>query len=103
MSPSCLSLRPVAIVKLPPPLSPAMIIFSLSVLSSSALACTHFNPETQSFRPAGKGSISGAEEGHMAFLKSTIATASPCLAMHLPQAAYNSSKHELTIMPPPCI
>ena len=34
-------------------------------------------PDTQSFKPAGKGATSGAVEGHIAFRKSTIATPTP--------------------------
>ena len=86
MSPSWLSFNPVAKVRFPPPLSPAITIFSLSIFKSSEFSCTHLIPDTQSLSPAGKGATSGAEEAHMQFLKSTIATAIPCLAIHLPQA-----------------
>ena len=51
-----------------------------------AFSDSHFTPDTQSFRPAGKGSTSGTEEGESALRKSIIATATPWAAMILPHA-----------------
>src|SRR6202012_5769470 len=62
-SPSCLSLRPVARVRLPPPLSPATTMRPGSVPRCAALAAVHFRPDTQSLSPAGNGATSGAEVG----------------------------------------
>ena len=53
MSPSRSRRSPVANVRLPPPLSPATMRLPASMPSLSALATTHFKPETQSFKPAG--------------------------------------------------
>ena len=86
MSPSRNSLRPVARVRFPPPLSPATMTRDALMPNSAAFPATHFRPETQSLRPAGNGSISGTEEGVSALRKSTIATATPRAAMILPQA-----------------
>ena len=66
---------PVAKVKFPPPLSPATTILVLSILKDSLFSCNHSTPEIQSFSPAGNGATSLTEEGIVAFLKSTIATA----------------------------
>ena len=41
-------------VRLPPPLSPETTMCAGSTPSDAALAWTHFRPETQSLRPAGK-------------------------------------------------
>ena len=73
-------------IRFPPPLSPAITICPLSIFKSSEFSCTHLIPDTQSLSPAGNGATSGAEEAHMQFLKSTMATATPFLAIHLPQA-----------------
>ena len=86
---------------MPPPLSPATTIRSGSMFSLAALAFTHFSPETQSFRPAGKGSTSGAEEAVRQLRKSTMATATPMEAMIRPQERYMPSKADELIMPPP--
>ena len=86
ISPSCKSFMLVARVRLPPPLSPATMRRDGSMPRLSAFAATHLRPDTQSLRPAGKGATSGTDEGDSAFLKSTIATATPCAAMILPQA-----------------
>jgi hypothetical protein len=45
----------------------------------------HFKPETQSLGPAGNGATSGSEEGKSALRKSTMATATPFVAIILPQ------------------
>ena len=87
-SPSRFSLSPVARVRFPPPLSPATIRWSGSMPSSPAWACTHLRPDTQSFRPAGNGSTSGTEDGDTQLRKSTIATATPWLAMSRPHDRY---------------
>src|ERR1700727_1213783 len=80
-SPSCLSLRPVARVRLPPPLSPATTMRAGSMPSCAALATTHFSPDTQSLSPAGKGATSGTDEGTTQLRKSTITTATPFAAL----------------------
>src|SRR5215472_2903458 len=90
-SPSCLSLRPVASVRLPPPLSPATTTRAGSIARCPALATTHFSPDTQSLRPAGNGATSGTDEGATALRKSTITTATPLAAMILPQPRYMPS------------
>ena len=66
-----------------------------SMPSSSACACTHFRPDTQSFRPAGNGATSGADDGVTQLRKSTIATATPWLAMIRPHERYMPSKHDI--------
>ena len=77
---------PVAKARLPPPLSPAMMIRPTSTFSFSAFAASQYRPLTQSFKPAGNGATSGAEDGVSALRKSTIATATPRPAMTRPQA-----------------
>ncbi len=76
---------PVARVRLPPPLSPATTMRLVSTPSAAALACTHFSPDTQSFRPAGYGATSGTDDGDTALRKSTITTTTLRLAMFFPQ------------------
>ena len=51
------------------------IILVLSIFRDSLFSCSHFKPDIQSFNPAGNGATSFTEEGIVAFLKSTIATA----------------------------
>src|SRR5215469_10027887 len=90
-SPPCFSLRPVASVRLPPPLSPATMTRAGSILSSPALAMTHFNPDAQSLSPAGNGATSGTDDGVTELRKSTMTTATPLAAMILPQPRYMPS------------
>src|SRR6185437_13926368 len=90
-SPSCLSLRPVASVRLPPPLSPATTTRPGSMLSCPALATVHFRPDTQSLRPAGNGATSGTDDATTELRKSTITTATPSAAMSFPQPRYMPS------------
>src|SRR5262252_1964168 len=87
-SPSRLSLKPIASVRLPPPLSPATIMRAGSIPRDPALAETHFRPETQSFSPAGNGATSGTDDGVTELRKSTITTATPLAAMSLPHPRY---------------
>ena len=63
-------------------------MWAASTPSSSAWAASHLNPLTQSFRPAGNGSTSGAEDGVTQLRKSTMATATPWLAIRRPQERY---------------
>ena len=53
---------PRASVRLPPPLSPATTIRPASIPSAAAFAANHLTPATQSLRPPGYGTTSGAEE-----------------------------------------
>src|ERR1700761_7582904 len=84
-SPSRLSLRPVARVRLPPPLSPATTMRAGLMPRWPALATVHFSPDTQSLSPAGNGATSGTDDGDTELRKSTITTATPLAAMSLPQ------------------
>ncbi len=61
------------------------------MFSDAALAWVHFRPETQSFRPAGKGATSGTDEGVRQLRKSTITTATPNEAMIFAQARQGPS------------
>ena len=67
----------------------------------AALAMTHLRPETQSFRPAGKGATSGTEDGTTALRKSTMTTATPLAATSFPQPRYMPSKQDRYPIPPP--
>src|SRR5262245_55871358 len=62
-APSRFSRRPVASVRFPPPLSPAMMIRLGSMPSLPLLAASHLTPDTQSLSPAGYGATSGADDG----------------------------------------
>src|SRR5580692_3837735 len=90
-SPSRLSFRPVASVRLPPPLSPATMIRAGSMPRRSALATTHLSPDTQSSSPAGNGATSGTDDGDTQLRKSTMTTATPLAAMIFPQPRYMPS------------
>jgi hypothetical protein len=80
---------PTAKVRLPPPLSPAMMMRFGSMARLVALACTHLRPEMQSFKPAGNGAISGTEEGCTELRKSTMATATPLAAISAVLVTYS--------------
>ncbi len=90
-----------ASVRFPPPLSPATMMRVPSTPSSSACACTHFRPDTQSFSPAGNGATSGDDDGTTQLRKSTMTTATPWCAMRRPQVRYMPLKHDMLAMPPP--
>ena len=68
---------------------------------SPAWAATQRRPDTQSFRPAGKGATSGADEAVTQLRKSTMTTTTPFAAMCLPQPRYIPSKQDMVAMPPP--
>ena len=84
MSPSFNIFIPVAKVRLPPPLSPATTMRLGSTPNDDAFATTHLTPDTQSFRPAGKGATSGNDDGDTALRNSTITTTTPLAASSLP-------------------
>ena len=72
-----------------------------SMSSAGACVATQRSPETQSFRPAGNGATSGADDGTSELRKSTITTATPLAAISLPHPRYMPSKHDIVAMPPP--
>ena len=88
-------------MRLPPPLSPATTIRVGSMPKSAACPATQRKPDTQSFRPAGKGATSGDEEAATQLRKSTMTTTTPLAAMCLPQPRYIPSKQDMVAMPPP--
>src|SRR5580692_4503889 len=83
-SPSRFSWRPVASVRLPPPLSPLTMTRAGSMPYFAALVTVHRSPDTQSLSPAGKGATSGSAEGTSELRNSTITTTTPLDAMILP-------------------
>jgi len=70
--------------------------------SADAVPCVYYiHGGGMSLRPAGHGATSGAADGVWQFRKSTMAPATPWLAMILPHERYMTSKHDIEAMPPP--